>query len=231
VLDLTLAFPFSGYELTLPINAEVRYVAADHSRIGLRFVDVSPRQHNLLRFVLDAYLAGEVVEAGDVLDVVSRRNEGKTREVPPRPQPQGIVANLAHRGRSVAGYVGIGAATLLLLGFIGTSLFDRFYLIPAQSAQITADLVTVPAPSNGQITFVAAGDEVKAGEPLLTIQGTQGNSIVIDSPCNCVVQARYSRTANFVREGAPILTLREKTSNPYVTASIPQDQALRFYTP
>jgi alginate biosynthesis protein Alg44 len=44
-----------------------------------------------------------------------------------------------------------------------------------------------------------------------------------------VVQTRYSRTANFVREGAPILTLREKTSNPYVTASIPQDQALRFY--
>src|SRR5918994_3212959 len=152
VLDLTLAFPFSGYELTLPINAEVRYVASEHNRIGLRFVDVSPRQHSLLRFILDAYLAGEVVEAGDVLDVVSRRNEGKTREVPPRPQPQGIVANLAHRGRSAAGYIGIGAATLLLVGFIGTSLFDRFYLIPAQSAQITADLVSVPAPSNGQLT-------------------------------------------------------------------------------
>ncbi len=229
VLDLTLAFPFSGYELTLPINAEVRYVASEHNRIGLRFVDVSPRQHSLLRFVLDAYLAGEVVEAGDVLDVVARRNEGKTREVPPRPQPKGFAANLAHRGRSAAGYIGIGAATLLLVGFIGTSLFDRFYLIPAQSAQITADLLTVPAPSNGQLTFVAAGNEVKAGEPLITIQGTQGNSIVLDSPCNCVVQTRYNRTANFVREGAPILTLREKTSNPYVTASIPQDQALRFY--
>jgi alginate biosynthesis protein Alg44 len=228
-LDLTLAFPFSGYELTLPINAEVRYVAEEHSRIGLRFVDVSPRQHSLLRFILDAYLAGEVVEAGDVLDVVSRRNEGKTREVPPRPLPQGVVANLAHRGRSAAGYIGVGAATLLLLGFIGSSLFERLYLIPAQSAQITADLVTVPAPSNGQLTFVAAGDEVRAGEPLITIQGTLGNSIVIDSPCNCVVQSRYSRTANFVREGAPILTLREKTSSPYITASIPQDQALRFY--
>ncbi|MBB3017785.1 alginate biosynthesis protein Alg44 [Microvirga lupini] len=229
MLDLTLAFPFSGYELTLPINAEVRYIASEHSRIGLRFVDVSPRQHSLLRFVLDAYLAGEVVEAGDVLDVVSRRNEGKTREVPPQPQPQGAVASLVHRGRSAAGYIGIGAATLLLLGFIGTSLFDRLFLIPAQSAQITADLVNVPAPSNGQLTFVAAGDEVKAGEPLLTIQGAQGNSIVIDSPCNCVVQARYSRATNFVREGAPIITLREKTSNPYITASIPQDQALRFY--
>lgn len=229
VLDLTLAFPFSGYELTLPINAEVRYVAEEHSRIGLRFVDVSPRQHNLLRFILDAYLSGEVVEAGDVLDVVSRRNEGKTREVPPQPQPQGFVANLAHHGRSVAGYVGIGGATLLLLGFLGASLFERLYLIPAQSAQITADLVTVPAPSNGQLTFIAAGNEVRAGEPLLTIQGTQGNSIVIDSPCTCVVQARYSRTANFVREGMPVLTLREKASTPYITASIPPDQVLRFY--
>ena len=56
VLDLTLVFPFSGYELTLPINAEVRYIAEEHSRIGLRFVDVSPRQHNLLRFILDAIL-------------------------------------------------------------------------------------------------------------------------------------------------------------------------------
>lgn len=229
VLELTLIFPFSGYELSLPINAEVRYVAEEHSRVGLRFVDVSPRQHNLLRFILDAYLAGEVVDAGDILDVSSRRNEGKTREVPQRPRPQGILAHLSHHGRSAAGYIGIGAATMLLLGFIGMGLFERMYIIPAQSALITADLVTVPAPSNGQVTFIAAGGEVKAGEPLLTIQGPQGSSVVIDSPCNCMVQARYSRTANFVREGMPILALREKTSTPYVTASIPHDQLLRFY--
>ncbi|QRM30600.1 PilZ domain-containing protein [Microvirga sp. VF16] len=229
VFELTLVFPFSGYELSLPINAEVRYVAEEHSRAGLRFVDVSPRQHNLLRFVLDAYLAGEIVDAGDVLDVAARRNEGKTRDVPQRPQPQGFFAQLTHHGRSAAGYVGVGVATILLIGFIGMGIFERMYIIPAQSAQITADLVTVPAPSNGQVTFIAAGNEVKSGEPLLTIQGPQGTSVVIDSPCNCIVQTRYSRAANFVREGAPILALREKTSTPYVTASIPHDQLLRFY--
>jgi alginate biosynthesis protein Alg44 len=229
ILDLTLIFPFSGYELSLPVNAEVRYITQEHSRIGLRFVDVSPRQHNLLRFILDAYLAGEVVDAGDILDVSARRNEGKTREVPQRPQPQGLLAQLTHHGRSAAGYIGIGAATMLLVGFIGMGVFERMYIIPAQSALITADLATVPAPSNGQVTFIATGNEVKAGEPLLTIQGPQGNSVVIDSPCNCVIQTRYSRTANFVREGAPILALREKTSKPYVTASIPHDQLLRFY--
>lgn len=131
VLELTLIFPFSGYELSLPINAEVRYVAEEHSRVGLRFVDVSPRQHNLLRFILDSYLAGEVVDAGDILDVSSRRNEGKTREVPQRPRPQGILAHLSHHGRSAAGYIGIGAATMLLLGFIGMGLFERMYIIPA----------------------------------------------------------------------------------------------------
>jgi alginate biosynthesis protein Alg44 len=229
VLDLTLVFPFSGYELSLQLNAEVRYATEEHSRIGLRFVDVSPRQHNLLRFILDAYLSGEVVDAGDILDVASRRNEGKTREVPPKPQPQGVLAQLSHQGRNAAGYIGIGATTMLLLGFIGTGVFERMYIISAQSALITTDLVNVPAPSNGQVTFIAAGNEVKAGEPLLTIQGPQGNSVVIDSPCNCVVQTRYSRTANFVREGAPMLALREKTSTPYVTASVPHDQLLRFY--
>lgn len=229
VLELTLVFPFSGYELSLPINAEVRYVAEDQSRIGLRFVDVSPRQHSLLRFILDAYLAGEVVDAGDILDVSARRNEGKTREVPPKPQPEGALARFAQHGRNAAGYVGIGAATMLLLGFIGMGIFERMYIIPAQSAVITADLVTVPAPSNGQVTFIAAKDEVKAGEPLLTIQSPQGNSVVIDSPCDCVIQTRYSRSANFVREGMPILALREKTSTPYVSASVPHDQILRFY--
>jgi len=44
-----------------------------------------------------------------------------------------------------------------------------------------------------------------------------------------VVQTRYSRTANFVREGSPVITLREKTSTPYISASVPQDQLLRFY--
>jgi alginate biosynthesis protein Alg44 len=230
VLDLTLVFPFIGYELTLPVRAEVRYVNQDHGRIGMRFVDVSPRQHNLLRFILDAYLSGEVVEAGDVLDVVSRRNEGKTREVPQRPKPEGLVANAAYYGRSIAGYGLIVAATLLLVGFIGAGVFQRMYIIPAQSALITADLVTVPAPSSGQVTFIATGNEVQAGEPLLTIQGPQGtSSIVIDSPCDCYVQARYIRTSSFVREGAQILVLREKTSRPYITASIPQSEVLRFY--
>jgi len=230
IVDLMLIFPFNGYELTLPVRAEARYVNQDHSRIGMRFVDVSARQHNLLRFILDAYLSGEVVEAGDVLDVVSRRNEGKTREVPQRPKPEGLVANAAYYGRSFAGYGLIAAATLLLVGFIGTGVFQRMYIIPAQSALITTDLVTVPAPANGQVTFVAAGSEVQAGEPLLTIQGPQGtSSIVIDSPCDCVVQARYSRASSFVREGAPILVLREKTSVPYISASIPQSEVLRFY--
>lgn len=230
VLDLTLIFPFSGYELTIPVQAEVRYVNEEHGRVGMRFVNVSPRQHNLLRFVLDAYLSGEVVEAGDVLDVVSRRNEGKTRELPQRPKPQGLVATAAHHGRNLAGYGAIAAATLILAGFVGTGIFQKLYIIPAQSALITADLVTVPAPSSGQLTFVAADNEVQAGEPLLTIQGPQGSSsIVIDSPCDCVVQARYSRASNFVREGAPVLVLREKTSAPYIAASIPPSEMLRFY--
>jgi alginate biosynthesis protein Alg44 len=119
--------------------------------------------------------------------------------------------------------------TLLLAGFIGTSIFQKMYIIPAQSALITTDLVTVPAPSSGQVTFLASGAEVQAGEPLLTIQGAQGSNIVIDSPCSCVVQARYSRVSSFVREGAPILVLREKDSAPYITASIPQSEILRFY--
>jgi alginate biosynthesis protein Alg44 len=112
------------------------------------------------------------------------------------------VASLAHCGRSAAGYLGIGA-DYSRSGYRACSI-------------------------EGHRTFVDAGDEVKAGEPLLTIQGTQGNSIVLDSPCNCVVQIRDSRTTNLVRVGAPIPTLREKTSNPYVTASIPPDEALRF---
>ena len=230
IVELTLVFPFNGYELTLPVRAEVRYVNQEHGRIGMRFVDASPRQHNLLRFILDAYLSGEVVEAGDVLDVVSRRNEGKTREIPQRPKPEGLVANAVHYGRSIAGYGLIAAATLLLVGFIGTGVFQRMYIIPAQSALITTDLVTVPAPVSGQVTFIATGNEIQAGEPLLTIQGPQGvSSIVIDSPCDCYIQARYSRTSSFVREGAQILVLREKTSMPYITASIPQSEVLRFY--
>lgn len=230
IVALTLAFPFSGYELTLPVQAEVRYVNEEHGRVGLRFVNVSPRQHNLLRFVLDAYLSGEVVEAGDVLDVVSRRNEGKTREVPQRPTPRGVKENVLHYGRNFAGYGAIAAVTLLLVGFIASGIFQKLYIIPAQSALITADLVTVPAPSSGQLTFVASGEEVQAGEPLLTIQGPQGsNSVVIDSPCDCIVQARYNRASNFVREGAPVLVLQEKTSAPYITASIPQHEVLRFY--
>ena len=67
-MQATLLFPFDGFELSLPVDLEVRYINAEGGRIGCRFANLTKRHISSLQFLVGAYVSGEVVNAGDVID-------------------------------------------------------------------------------------------------------------------------------------------------------------------
>src|ERR671912_1875415 len=72
-----LIFPFEDFELTLRLDAQMVYVLPDLPRFGCRFVALSQGQLTLFRYVVDAYLSGEIVSGGDILSVVGGDQAGE----------------------------------------------------------------------------------------------------------------------------------------------------------
>ena len=127
--SLKLSFPFTDYAIGISVDAEPRYIDGANKRAGLKFVNVTRRQVDVLRFMIDAYLSGEVVEAKDLIEVSARRNEARARAVPGAEAPTTVRGRLSRgMGRAVRfGAAGLGG--LVLLGFIGTGLYERLFVV------------------------------------------------------------------------------------------------------
>ncbi|NJN46778.1 MAG: PilZ domain-containing protein [Candidatus Competibacteraceae bacterium] len=102
LVPLQLLFEFVGFTFSLAVNGEIRNwqsetkrtvptapsvkssvpllpvrkaeQAEELQRLGVQFVNLTPQQSAFLRYLLDAYIAGELVEAADLLEVVARCN-------------------------------------------------------------------------------------------------------------------------------------------------------------
>jgi hypothetical protein len=62
-LELTL--PFQDYSMDVQLEAEVEHYDADQKMLGCRFVNLNASQLSVLNHVLRAFIAGDVVAAGD----------------------------------------------------------------------------------------------------------------------------------------------------------------------
>src|SRR3712207_216735 len=71
-----LIFPFEDFELTLRLDGQMVYVLPEIPRFGGRFLALSQGQAALFRYLVAAYLSGELVSGRDVLTSVGRDNAG-----------------------------------------------------------------------------------------------------------------------------------------------------------
>ena len=87
-----LIFPFEEFELTMRREARMVYIDQGHGRFGCVFLGVSERHAEVLRYLVDAYLAGELVSAGDLLQARARE------DTPPVPMQTAPMLRTRHRG-------------------------------------------------------------------------------------------------------------------------------------
>ena len=72
-----LIFPFEDFELTLRLDAQMVYILPELPRFGGQFVRCRRASSSLFRYIVDAYLSGEIVSGGDILSVVARDQIGR----------------------------------------------------------------------------------------------------------------------------------------------------------
>jgi alginate biosynthesis protein Alg44 len=256
LMPLELLFEFVGFTFSLTVTGEIRnwqsttqrtapaapsvkshvpllsFGKAEEpdavQRLGLQFIDLTPQQLAFLRFLLDAYIAGELVEAADLLEVAARVQPAAPRALPKRPLPASAAGRVLHVGKRAAIWAVVGLASVFLVGTVSASVYKKLFVIPAQSAFVTADVMVMTAPTAGMLTSLlpAGQDTVARGSPIAGIQNDSTSGVTLESPCNCRVVARKARSGMYIKQGETLLVLAPDTAKPYALARLTPGEAL-----
>lgn len=229
-LDLTMIFNLQGYSISQKMTGIIRYNRRDIGRCGIEFTDVTPQQMTLIRYMIDCYIAGQLVDSGDVLEFMSRDNSAKARK-----KAQDKAAN-DDSSRSpfgifkqVVGFSLTFGLALLALAYLGVSAFNRVFVFDANSATVESELVGLPAPSSGFVTSFVDKTSFEAGEPVYVFKDINtGDLTTIVSPCNCDITGPIPVENDYVARGNSPVKFFDTSASSHIKAKISFDQLLRL---
>ena len=206
---VTLHFPFNGFEMSIDATVSVRHHDASRQIVGASFVEMTPQRLSLLRYVIDAYLSGELVNAGDILQVVERDNSARARaSVMPEVQRSRGSAILFAMRRNFGLALALVAALILAL-YIAFNLYTRTFTVSGDGAITSPQGTVLRATGAGSVIGFAArpGQRVQPGTLLATLQKPTGGVINITSKCDCIVGEHLADLGEPLAKSAPILSM------------------------
>ena len=222
-----LIFPFDEFELAMRREARMVYVDQGHGRFGCAFLGVSERHAEVLRYLVDAYLAGELVSAGDLLQARARDS---TAPVPIQaaydafPDAAPWPANRRYRT-----YASFALAGLGLLALVAFGVWERHFAIEALTATIEAPVVEVRAPIAGRfVSALEPGERVLEGASLGRVQALDSSTLTLESPCDCRVLDQFGLSGLYHQAGDPLIALIPAQEPLMVRAQLALDQAERL---
>jgi alginate biosynthesis protein Alg44 len=221
-----LIFPFEDFELTLRLDCQMVYVLPDDSRFGGRFLALSQGQVALFRYVVDAYLSGELVSGGDILAVIGRDGDGEARVR----QLFDTLGREEVRGRRVRRAVGFLLLALVGLGLaalVAGGAYERYLVVATDRAVIEAPIYRLRSTAAGRVEVGKEG-LLHPGEPVARVVGAGSAAVPLASPCECVLDAWLVPPGQAVQPGELVATLVAADRPLTVRAEVPLEQAKRL---
>ena len=224
-----LIFPFEDFELSMRVDCEMVYATPESDRFGCRFLVLSQGQMSLFRYVVDAYLSGEIVSGGDILNVIGRDNTAEARV---RSQVFGPFLEEATAGRRWQRRLGLGFLALIgigLVALIGLGYRERFLVVEIDNAVVEAPVFQVKTAAAGTVTApVDAQKILHKGDAVASIEAPGTAPVVLKSPCECVVHDWVVPAGDVAQAGGLVAVLVAADHPLVVMAEIPPDQAQRL---
>lgn len=210
-----LRFDFGGFTITLFPEALVKTTGGDE--LTLQFVDPTGPHLPQLRYILNTYIAGDVVSLGSMMAYTGpiQPKEAKAKG--------GASADTMRRIKSI----GVALLSCALICIAGYSLIQRYTTAyELRPVFITRAGNEMRATSGGQITYLNA--EAGAGEVLYSVSATTGDVLNFQSPCDCEISLTDGIFEGAtVLPGDPILTLFEGDTEVKVTTQMSTDGLAR----
>ena len=223
-----LIFPFEDFEVSLRLDCQMVYILDDSTRFGCRFLSMSRGQLSLFRYLVDAYLSGEMVSGGDILHIAGRENSAEAREQPLSFTPYAEEETLGRKIKRVAGYALLLLVGAGLVGTVALGFQDRFFTVRAESAVIHAPMTRIRAPLAGILRPLDTPPLLEPGMAIARLESADTPSTFIDSPCACVIIEWPATPGGFVQQGEEIAVLVSADSPLTVRAKVAFADALEM---
>ncbi len=242
LIDTTVSFNLDGFDMNLPIKAKVISQKGKVTSIG--FVDVAQKQMDTLRYMISSFIAGDIVSASGVLNVVQRENYIKQRKT-----KFDATRSWSERAKAIFGtatYLVFGSLIALILAY---KLYIYFFQVNALNSSVSADSFIVSMPGNGYVSYLTNKDEVEKGEPLASVSSQLQTSFntpedlraisdisetdlqtlfgkalletMIASPCDCFVYYPEQASDRYAYKEEELLHLLPVDKPLYVKATFP----------
>ena len=223
-----LFFPFEDFEIVLHVDCQMVYVDRELPRFGCRFIGLSKGQLDLFRYLVDAYLSGEIVSAGDVLAIAARDNGAELRVRTPIADPFAEEEGFGRRLKRALGYTLLLLAALGLAGLVAVGVRERFFVVKTEDAVIWVPLAEVRAPFGGKVEAMPRRDIYTPGDPVVRIRASEARTAVLESPCECVLLEWPVPPGQYARTGETVAVMAAADRPLLVRARLPVDKAARL---
>lgn len=230
-LAIRLILPFVDFSLEISVDIQIQHFDKENKSVGCRFINLSANQVSILNHVIKAFIAGDIITAGDLLGVTSRDNFVKVRKAKTGGQSAGVSIARQLPGILLISAIGLAAAVLIF-----SNIYDRLFVLKSSQGAVIGPVVEIRAETEGTLKFLVSPDTVtvKPGQPIAAIVGTASASAapgatqppgyVIKSPCDCFLSRNKAQNGEFLPVGASVLTLVPITAEPLVTIALePRD--------
>ena len=232
ILNITLIFPFTDFALDTPLEAQVQNYDKKQKLLGLRFASLTPPQISMLSHIIRSFISGDVIVAGDILDVAKRSDFVRVRN-----QNQNIEGdeNTFTKIKTLLPLALIVLLGLAALTVIANNLYRGTFIISSDTGVITARTMTLKSPVNGTYTpLISAGDlRVTKGQFIADIgradiQGPNVTGFKLQSPCDCIIQSRKAEAGEYLTQGAAVMDLIPQNANAKIEVFINAHDASRI---
>jgi len=232
-----LYFTIDGFHFVLDVEFRVVNMDRDNRRVGCEFIQLDSKQVASLRYLITAFLSGELVSTSDMLSTLSRDNYTSPRKHVADNGFGFFARTRAFLFSSIVFLIGLSAAA-----FVGSQLYQVFFLTRSTSAHLALQSYRVTVPRSAEVSaLVEIGDTVARGQPIATFRAPLIEYLAdnlpadmdnqqlaemaenwvpgtLSSPCDCVVANSYVPGKQYLTKGAEAFELVDNTVQPYVSS-------------
>lgn len=233
-----LVFRVDGFDLAMEISFVPRVIEPGQGRCGCEFQNLGAQEVSTLRYLITAFLSGELVSAGDVLNTLSRENFTRARKGKGS-QDLGILGRIRATTASLV-FLVVG---MIALAYVGVQLWQIYFVTHAESAMVASEQIPVAVPKDAKVTtLVKAGEPVKAGQAIATFDAPmlayvndlvgEGNYTIkqieellgqrvsgtLTSPCDCKVLNLLPAKEQYMSKGEQLAVLAPADASAHVIA-------------
>jgi multidrug resistance efflux pump len=172
LIELTLELPFQGFDISFAVSARVTKSDPNTGELGVEFIELSERAHDLLVHFIDDLVRGKMATVDDTICRIDVPITPISTKPDPEPSDTGARRWPIKTILASAFYILFG---IIVFGYLGILIFSVTMRLEVQSAVVSAPVSSLKMPVDGKIVPVRleSGLKVRRGEVIARIQNAK----------------------------------------------------------